>query len=400
MILSMRTDGKSFSWTVVKLIMFYCLLSSARASMTFGDNFYIDLLLAILCFVYLTAHNMFSWNIQKVIASALLASAAMYTMHGSDRITAYLGILSSVLLPILLIGLRNNLKIELLNDFTKWMAVLLVLSLSAWLLHLAGLPLPHSTTVVNMYDTKYTLTIDNYYLFRESTSSNENLNEVIAWLPRFCGFFLEPGHMGTIVSFFLFVQCFNFKKWYNIVFLIVILFTLSAAAYTITIVGLFLYALANKSYKTVCATILIVASLILFALNYNGGDNILNELIIEKLTREDGAIAGRASSEVHSQFNRMIQNGNYLFGIGYQEFALSSGIFVFFVTNGVLGCLLVLVSYFSIYSTASSRIGFFLFLLFIISFLQRVYCFWDAFLDPYILGLPYLAQFSKRTVRK
>lgn len=380
------TKGKNKLWLAVKLIIFALLLSSARACMVPLDNLYYELFLTIICFLYMISRNMFVWKSHAINAAILLCILSMYTMHGASALSAYMGMLASVLMPALLLGLKDEVKIELFDDFSNWMAILLVLSIVFWGLYLLGVPLPHSTQTIELDGSSRYLIVDNYYLFRTSAYSNESFIE----FPRYNGFFLEPGHMGTILAFFLYANGYNFKKKRNIVFLLAILITLSAATYTITVIGYILFKAASGSFKYTFRALLLVGVLLLFALLYNGGDNVVNELILGKLTRAEGALDGRITYETQALYDKIWSNGDYFWGLGYVHLMDSAGFKVFFVMNGIVGVVLVLLTYFNIYKTSISKFTLYMFFLYMINFLQRTYCLWDAFLDPFILGGVYI----------
>lgn len=378
--------GKKILWLAVKLIIFALLLSSARACIVPLNNLYYELFLTIICFLYMNSRNMFMWKIQAVSAAILLCILSMYTMHGASVLSAYVGMFVSVLMPVLLLGLKDGVKIELFDDFSNWMAILLVFSMVFWGLYLLGVPLPHSSQTLDVEGSERYLIVDNYFFFRTSVYSNQILFE----FPRFNGFFLEPGHMGTILAFFLYANGYDLKKKRNIVFIVAILITLSAAAYTITIIGYVFYKAASGSLKNTVRALLLVGILVLVALLYNGGDNVVNDLILGKLTREEGALDGRVTYKTKLLYDKLWSSGDYLWGLGYVHLVNSAGFKVFFVMNGIVGVILTILSYFKIYKTAISKFTLYMFFLYMINFTQRTYCLWDAFLDPFILGGVYL----------
>ena len=60
-------------------------------------------------------------------------------------------------------------------------------------------------------------------------------------LPRFCGLFLEPGHIGSTACLMLYVNQFNFQKRSNFIYLFSILLSLSLAAYCLLFIGMILF---------------------------------------------------------------------------------------------------------------------------------------------------------------
>lgn len=378
------------SWMLVKLIIFYCILSSARACMTLGDNPYHDLLLSVICFIYFKCHGCFVVKTKNFFASIALVIASVYTMHGDGSFAGHLAMLFMVFIPSMLICLKNEIKIELLETLSEWFAILSFLSAVAWGLHLLGISLPHNSQVIETTINVYGARVDNYYLFREVHNLSPYINT--SNLSRFNGFCLEPGHMGTISVFFLFANRFDFARKHNLVFLFVILITMSAAAYSLTIVGYIFYKIScdgvNNKFKLFQS--LFVVAIILFVIIQ--GDNTFNDVITSKFTRESGPLDGRVSDDGKLLFDNMWASSDFIFGYGVKaQVANSAGYKVFFIMHGLIGIVLVIFSYYLIYVTNKSKLAFYMFVLYLINYTQRTYCFWDAFLDPYILSLPSFA---------
>lgn len=391
---------QSKNWLAYKIIVFYCFLASARACMTFGENPYLDFALAILALIILPG-KFFEHTLKRTVGAFFLVVAAMYTMHGSWLVSAYIAQFATVFIPAQLIFLKKEYQIDLFVSLSKWFAILLAASGIWWLLWLIGVPLPHqSSGKLDWENGQYGYMVQNYYLFRHSVDLNPYLTP--PQVLRFNGFFLEPGHMGTITSIFLFANKFDLKKWQNIIFLFIIAVSLSAAAYIITAIGYCMYRYARDRFKVMLPLLAIMFGILIASL-YNGGDNIINNTVFAKFTRENGAVEGRFSAGTLALWDQVVANGQLLFGVGAgADIHQSAGYKVFLIMNGLFGAALVVVSYWIIQLINRSKFGLYLFILFIISFIQRTYCFWDAFLDPYILGCAYLStteSFNKTTIR-
>lgn len=378
---------ESRRWLTYEIIVFYCFLSSARACMTLGDNPYVDLVLSIIALA-ICPKRYFIHVPQRMFAAFLLAISAMYTMIGAP-VTGYLAQFAMVFIPCQLIFLRREYQVELFEWLTRWYAILLVASLIWWILWILGVSLPHSSQKFYAWDyNEDGFMLENYYLFRHTI--NLNIYAQVESIMRFNGFFLEPGHIGTITALFLYVGRFNLKKWENKIFLLIIVLSFSAAAYMLTLLGYCMYRYSVDSRK-IATTFIIVAIAVCAISQYNGGNNVINEIVFGKFTRKSGAIEGRFSGETQRLWAQSISDGGIIFGKGAGvKVPRSAGYKVFLIMNGLVGAFLAIAAYWSIYRLNCSRMGPYMFLLLLISFLQRVYCFWDAFLDPYILGTAYL----------
>ena len=97
---------------------------------------------------------------------------------------------------------------------------------------------------------------------------------------RFHSIFLEPGHLGCIIAFFVMANQYNFKNRYVLIMSIVLLFTLSLAGYVLFYIGFLVYFI-NKSkdtgkFRRIVAVGVVFIGIWLFGTYYNGGDNYVN----------------------------------------------------------------------------------------------------------------------------
>lgn len=375
-------------WFLIELIIFYCVLSSARAVCTFGQNTYIDAALSLIVFFYFNSNNLFRFTAQTIVASLLLIIAVVWTMRGGVWYASF-GEILMVFIPLMLINLKTHKQIELLFFISKALAIVLLISFIAWFASFWGLNLPHSTEYIDI-DYTYGAISENYFLYRNTISLSASGAEIIQDVFRFNGIFLEPGHTGTIVAFFLIANKYDLSKWYNKILLGILLATLSAAAYVLALFGyVFMVAIEKNNIKMLLYFLLIILA-INFVVTYNEGNNVINEYIIEKILGSDRGLQNRFTDDVSIAYNYMWSNGEYLFGVSKSvNVSHSAGYKVFMLQQGLLGMFLVVVAYFFIQKAFATKLGFCFFIIVIVSFLQRVYFSWDAFLDPYILGLSY-----------
>ena len=111
-------------------------------------------------------------------------------------------------------------------------------------------------------------------------------------LPRFSGMFLEPGHVGSTSCLLLYVNKFNFKNKSNYIYLLSIIFSLSLAAYCLFFIGLCLYFyLKGKDLFKYLLILAVFAGIFTYiGLNYNRGNNVINEKILSRLIITDGEL--------------------------------------------------------------------------------------------------------------
>lgn len=377
-------------WFLIKLLIFYCLLACAKASCTLGPNPYIDMVVALICFNYFRKNALFETTNTKILAAVIIIIGNLWTKHGTSSILAYPGELMNVLLPCLLICLRLDVQIDIFRSLTKYLSITLLLSAGYWFLHLSGISLPHFTTISYTESFEQGWVVNNYILFQESFSYIQE--GLVPEYLRFRGVFLEPGHAGSIAAIFLFANRFEIKNISNCILLFIVVITFSTAAYVILVLGLILYFLSKRQYNRIFITLVFFGVLIAYFSQYNEGSNIVNEFLLDKLTNEDRGLERRFTEEANRLYDNLWNTFDIFWGYGATvSVPHAAGYKIFIINNGLLGVFFVIWGYFLIYRTRRSQYAFFLFIVVISSFLQRTYCYWDAFLDPYILGVSYVS---------
>lgn len=232
---------------------------------------------------------------------------------------------------------------------------------------------------------------------------------------RFNAIFREPGHLAMIASFFLFANRYDMKKWYNVVLLVVIGFTLSLAGYVLTFIGYLFYLQLNGNIAKVGRRIIVFLVFFVIAFvgikNYNNGNNVVNELIILRTEYdEDKGIQGnnRFGGRTDAVFSKAIDDGSILVGVGRDErsrlarigLATGAGYKMHLIDKGMIGTFLIFMFYYVLAKDSPyRRFAFFMLLLYCLSFLQRAYPVWAAWLIPFVTSI-YLDDSPKRVTLK
>lgn len=193
------------------------------------------------------------------------------------------------------------------------------------------LPVP-STPIDPLYDTKTEAGI-SYYSYPFLVVS-ESVIKLLRY--RFCGYFDEPGVIGTIVGSCLLINRFDFKKWYNVLLFIFGLFTMSLYFYFMV---LFYYLLVARTK----AKILIFLSLgILFFLLRD--NEIVSTLILDRLSFDEGLSSINNRDHMSTTWwNNFVQSDVFWVGLGsgtsnivndggssYKDIIIDHG-FIFFI---------------------------------------------------------------------
>lgn len=231
---------------------------------------------------------------------------------------------------------------RLTTFLAKAMAVLLSVSIPVYFLYLLGFQLPSSNAVFGE-DALYSYT--NYYFFM---LDDRSIFSTI--MPRFHSVFLEPGHLGTATVLLLLTQIGKWKKWYNVVLVIATLLTFSLAAYVLFVVIMIFNSWCQRKHivRKVVLSALVLAGIAVGAFFYNGGNNLIHDLILIRLEIEDGEMAGdnRVTEDFQAEFDSFLQSSDIFLGREMDRTSSgNSGFRVYIYENGIIGLLLVIVFY-------------------------------------------------------
>ncbi|MEY3501355.1 MAG: hypothetical protein RL308_3028, partial [Bacteroidota bacterium] len=233
----------------------------------------------------------------------------------------------------------------------------------------------------------------NYYFFL--------LNDLDAILPvpRFSGVFLEPGHIGMIISFLLFGNKFDLKRKEVLVLFIGGIMTFSLAAYVLVIFSALIFFVlnSNKPALNLIMTTGLLFGLFTYFTTLDNGNNVVNNLIIERLEVKDDKLVGdnRNTENFGIYYDRFMEGDDKYMGIGTVEFVKffddgNAGYKVFMVQYGIVGTLLLFLFYFVMTIYNKSKMAFMFLIIYFFSFLQRSYALWDVELLIFITALPLL----------
>lgn len=377
--------------TIYKISVVILFLTSLRPWFFWGIH---TSILSLLCAIISASFLIVNGRQGKFITKRRLLSIALLflTLFYVSRRLSFYGYIHTFVIFLnfyTVLSLRRELKIDILKFVGKCYAFIILISLCFYLLnYVVGISLPSS---VVRYNDIEQYTYNNYRFFLTLHYLEFML------LPRFQSVFIEPGHLGMIASFLLYVFSFDMRKWYNVVLLVGSLLTFSLASYVLIAIGIILKTVTKVKTAVIGLVLFLASGLIVYqvATTYNGGDNLINNMIVLRLAIEDGELAGnnRTQDDFDQEFNRSIRNPvNLIFGKELDEkFAWgNAGYSLFLYMNGLLGLLLVIVLYLSFMQGYSLSNSIRLLLLFSASFLQRSYALWTSQLIIFICGLALL----------
>lgn len=295
-------------------------------------------IVACICSIWVCRSGFISISAKSFSVSIIYLILSIWTNRGMN----YFGfgeILINWIVFLIILGLRNDYRRNVLVFITKCTAVILGISLPFFLIHLVGVPLPHlSVTNLSSFSS-----IDNYFLFVIKGSA-----------PRFQGPFLEPGFMTMGTAILLFLNKYKLKNKYVLVLFISQIFSLSIAGYVLLIVGyLISIILANKANRLsmllTAFFMLLLSSMLLTNLM---GEEIVEERIVGRLQWEDGKLSGddRSSDYLDYLYENVVNSDLKWVGTEWNSELSEKGVAgykLFVVKYGYVGLLLSISLYLS-----------------------------------------------------
>ena len=226
----------------------------------------------------------------------------------------------------------------------KTLGGILLVSYPIFLLYLIGFPLPYSDLDFN--DGFYYFS--NYYFFLIDERS------LFSIIPRFQSIFLEPTYLGSTTALLLMTQRGKWKRWYNVsmLFGLFISFSLAGYAYIFAITFLNLWTNREKIVKKVVIAFTVIVLGIAGAFFYNGGDNLVHDLILLRLEMNDGEMEGnnRVTKSFDNEYDGYVQTTDIILGRDYDYSSFGdSGYKVYIYDYGLVGTLLLFTFYFFLF---------------------------------------------------
>lgn len=211
---------------------------------------------------------------------------------------------------------------------------------------------------------------------------------------RYTSYFLEPGHLGMILSIMLYTQDFDIRNKKNLYLLINLLFTLSLAAYVLCFIG-FIFKRISMGLlnKRVVGFFLFLFVLYLIASSIP----VIKNLIIDRLLfdSDTGTISGdnRINGKA-AMFFYDISFRDFMFGIGRYNMdkieVAGTGFIIHVIEHGFISVLCILFYYLIFFFRQKVNVlNVGLLLLYIFSFYQRSYALWASELVMFVCYVGY-----------
>ena len=279
---------------------------------------YLNLLFAVISILYLKINGIKLQMSNYGVGLLLLFASTFFNVNSASVSERISQLLFFVPIWVLTCDVRNSQRI--FTMMAKWLSILLVPSIILHLLFLA-IGFPPSVIIINENVPDNYVYFNYFFLIKNIVMEDYQI--------RFCSIFLEPGYIGTLLSFLLYVGKFDFKKRYNLILLVALILTISLAGFVISAMGwVFIKLQEGKSIKRLFYILAVLGCIYWGGISYNGGRNVLNENILSRLQYdEDKGISGnnRTSHLADAYFEQYTNNGQILFGVGNQTIRKING---------------------------------------------------------------------------
>lgn len=252
-----------------------------------------------------------------------------YTLNAGQNIYGSLLLLSVSFLFLI----SESVLVNAYDKFIKVLAILLIPSIIQYVLvKFIGLNFP-STTIQPLLIAK-DFTYNAYWFF-----TDDNMNP-FAMLPRFFGYFDEPGLLGSFCGMILISREYKLKDTTNLILFASGLLTFSMYFYILSIMYFLFFTNYRYRWLSLLLLVLVVVSIYLSL-----KDTIIGEFFFNRFIIEDGHLVGntRTDNDFDYYFSQFLNTNDIWFGRGggyalkltdnissYKAVIIESGI-IFFV---------------------------------------------------------------------
>lgn len=368
------------------LAMILAVFCSMRASFTWAIESVYPILATGMCLLAMLIGNSMKESpfsrrdfLIPTISCAIVLFYRCLTVNSG--IIAYILCFFHIVIFLSLFRINTQYLSKLATLLCKVLAILVSISLGFFVLYLVGINLPHHAVEYQLYY------YEKYPFF---LLDDRNLFLI---LPRFHAFFLEPGHMGTMIVLLLATQKGQWKKWYNLLLIIALLLSFSLAAYGLLVITIILHMWIDRKhiFPKLVAGAGILAAIVALSFVYKQGDNMLNQAIVMRLeVNETGdGIQGnnRVTEWFEAEFDSFLHSGDILFGrdMPKDEFG-NAGYRVYIYEHGLVGFILTYLFYIlAMYKGPDKRAFIAMLALSLANFWIRAYPMWYGFFIPYYI---------------
>lgn len=371
-------------FAILQIFILYTFLASSAVwidhIIPLTPYYYMAFIMEFFLFLSIGQHRLtINKRTGTILALCIAIGICSYITNANVLISVaiILSYIPAVLFTLLTYRNQRYLLLWTTKVFSIIMAISIIVYIILFFVHLPSIG---TFAAKNEYYPPY----NNYIFFLQST--------FIGDVFRFNGPFLEPGHLGMACTFLLYANKYNFKaKPYLWILLIADIISFSLSGWMLTIIGICI--LKIRSSKSLVGSVIVIGGLYLFAINYNNGDNYINNLVVERMQYdEEKGIKGnnRVGIDTDRYYENLCSSGKIITGVGTEKArkeARGAGYKMYFIHNGIISAVFAFLLYwFLLPPGRKSRFELGFLTLIIICFLSRAYPTWYTWLLPYVLG--------------
>lgn len=273
-------------------------------------------------------------NIRDSKGAAILLTGLYFILAFNSNVNVF-GFIALISIPVIFY-IKKSFLIKVFNTYLFIFSITIIPSLFTFLLIILGVDFSY-----NIIEPLNSLKEYNYAQYPFLVIP-QNPNIVF---PRFCGYYDEPGVVGTIAGVLLIAKRFNIKAKLNIPIFLAGLLSFSLYFYLLLIINIIIF---EKTKFKIIATLLL-----LLTVSYTYNNEILYELLFKRLNYEEGAFMGnnRSVEYFDTWYESFRYTNNYYWGIGdntnlkynlggasYKDIIVNFGI-IYFITYMGAFCL-------------------------------------------------------------
>ncbi len=393
------------------LVLIVCMTSfGAWFLQPYAGPLYTIIFSALAVVISVADKKCFNFSNQNTNWFLLLFVATLLTCTGMN-FTGYMVALVGLIPTFFIFKLESEYKEDLFHFLRKSLGIMILISLPFYFLFLAGVNLPHFEIVRESSDASIDFHYTVYYLF--TIKNDGDLLSIL--LPRYEFVFYEPGYFGCLMAVLLYLGRFKFDKlhWENIIFLISLILSMSVAGILIALFGFVVYSIRKSEHRArwIVSSVIFLGGFYLAVVNYNGGDNLINNALFSRFEYDDatGKIAGnsRFSEDVSDYFwTKFIHSDELMFGMKNPDRVLTNNnvdYLSFIIRHGLVAlCMLMLFLYYPAIKNKKARYNLLCFAaLYTLIFAQGSFSvFWAMNMYIFVLGVNYLSLAEEKIVFK
>jgi len=314
-VLSGHIMNKSTKWEIALFVFLLFFLTSPYFFWDWYGNLFVNILMTTFALVLAWRHSKQIQNKQKALLVFYVLVWLFYLLNEFSK-GARLGVVAYM--PYVLLGLMPFIEKEfakkVFNHFVTLYAVLIGLSMISWIAALTGLISPMGE--LGMGNEAMEAQKKIYMVYPLSLVSISGIEQVT----RFCGFFDEPGMVGTIGGLILCALRYNMKDWRCIIVLLSGLLSTSMFFYGLTLVfWLSELILVRKKFGLLILLVLGIFTSYLVTKDNEAVSYLVWERFEWDSKKGDFKGNSRSISQSSSVLNNLTASGELWFGVKDKE---------------------------------------------------------------------------------